>query len=54
MPTARDTVKCLPIVHFWRKQAMKNQYDVHATTIGGRPGGDGCHRDRAVLAAPMD
>ena len=26
---------------------MRNQYNINATTIGGRPGGDGLRRDQA-------
>ena len=35
------------VVRFWRDAAMRNQYDINATTIGGRPGGDGLRRDQA-------
>lgn len=37
-------------IQYWRLVAMKHQYDVHATTIGNRPGGEGLRRDMAALA----
>ena len=43
----RRTCIRLAVVRFWRDAAMRNQYDINATTIGGRPGGDGLRRDQA-------
>ena len=43
----RRTCIRLAVVRFWRDAAMRNQYNINATTIGGRPGGDGLRRDQA-------
>ena len=43
----RRTCIRLAVVRFWRDAAMRNQYNITATTIGGRPGGDGLRRDQA-------
>ena len=37
----------LAAVRFWRDAAMRNQYNINTTTIGGRPGGDGLRHDQA-------
>jgi hypothetical protein len=43
----RRTCIQLAVVHFWRHATMRGQYDVTATTIGGRPGGEGLRRGAA-------